>query len=363
MAEERPYRRTTTPIRRAQRRTFRLGRYAIVLGVAGLLALFVTRLPFSDSGIAGLVGDCAGGLCITPVAQRSAATPSPTPCPYCGQDPNAWQATATRPPPEIGGLAAVVIDGDCGKVLYGKDMRARLPPASLVKMATALVTVENGRLSDLVRSKIDGWELTARDGSSIMGLEAGMVLSVEDLLYGLMLRSGNDAALTLADYLGGVERTVALMNTRVRQLGLTDTRFTNPDGRYHPDQYSTPLDMAFLGMELLKNARLSQIVVAPAYTPRWEHGTITNTNAMLAIYPGAQGIKTGYTDQGNYTIVAATVWEGRQLVVSVFGSWNLYTDSIRLLDWAYDYTKSVCPPTQPAPGAAQPAATPVSPRP
>lgn len=316
------------------------------------------RGPLADRGA---TVECIGGACLQPAAQVLAATPTPTPCPYCGQDPNTWQRTATRPPPQIGGVAAVIIDGACGKVLYGLNERARLPPASLAKMATAMVVVERGRLTDHVPVRINGWDLTARDGSSIMGLEEGMVLSVQDLLYGLMLRSGNDAALTLADYLGGLERTVSYMNARVQQLGLQDTRFTNPDGRYHPDQYSTPLDMALLGQELLKNPTLSRIVVAPSYTPRWEHGAIMNTNAMLAIYPGAQGIKTGYTDQGNYTIVAATVWEGRQLIVSVFGSWNLYTDSIRLLDWAYDYTQSAC--TTPAVGAAPPSGTPAPSRP
>jgi D-alanyl-D-alanine carboxypeptidase len=367
MEEEPRYlRRTTTSLRYGKRRQAPVGRYAFVLAIIGLFAIAFTQLPTSDSGLVSLMSECSGDSCPTPaVAARADATATPLPalaCPYCNQDPDRWRSVTSVAPPEIGGVAAVVLEASCSQMLYGLNPRTRLPPASLTKIATALVTVERGRLSDRIAVKLNGWELTATDGSSIMGLEEGMLLSVEELLYGLMLASGNDAALALGDYFGSLDRLVSLMNARVISLGLQDTRFTNPDGRHDPGQYSTPLDMALLGQELLRNPKLQQVVTTPSYTPAWENGPIMNSNAMLLIYPGAQGIKTGYTDEGNYTIVSAVTWEGRQLIAAVFGSWNLYTDSVRLLDWAYDHTTPICNGT-PGPAAASATPTPVSSRP
>src|SRR5581483_9624972 len=193
--------------------------------------------------------------CQAAVAQVAAslATPplAPTPCAYCGQDPQRWRTLTDKPPPEIGGKSAALIEGSCGTMLYGLREADRLPPASLTKIVAAMVTADRAALDEPVDVTINGWDLAADDGSSIMGIEAGMRLPVRDLLYGMLLASGNDAALALAQHLGGVSHFVDLMNAKVQQLGLTNTHFVNPDGRDTPDHYSTALDMALLGRAFL----------------------------------------------------------------------------------------------------------------
>jgi D-alanyl-D-alanine carboxypeptidase len=190
--------------------------------------------------------------------------------------------------------------------------------------------------------RINGWDLAAEDDSTIMGLEAGMRLPVRDLLYGMLLASGNDAALALADHLGGTQQFVALMNAEARERGLTNTNFVTPDGRHHDAHFSTTFDMAVLGRALLEVPALRQAVSTQTYMPQWDGQLIWNNNYMLYNFPGTVGVKTGYTEQAEYTIVAAVEREGRLLIVSVFGSWNLYLDSMRLLDWAFVHTRPAC---------------------
>jgi serine-type D-Ala-D-Ala carboxypeptidase (penicillin-binding protein 5/6) len=338
-------RRTTTPRRHRVRRSPSFPRIGLVALVVGLSFFAVSRFLGGGETPLSAIVECEGADCATPELQLAASqnsAPQSPPCPYCNQDADRWRSMTQTPPPEIGGGAAVVVEGSCGEMVFGLNANTRLPPASLTKMATALVVIERGRLQDTVDIKINGWDLAADDGSSIMGLEVGMRLTVEELLYGLLLASGNDAALALADYLGGSDRMVSLMNARVRGLGLQDTNLTNPDGRHQPNQLSTPLDMALLGREFLANPKLKEIANTLSFVPRWSGGTVWNTNALLTIYPGAEGVKTGFTEEADYTIVAAARRDGRLLIVSVFGSWNLYTDAIRLLDWAFANTRSSC---------------------
>jgi D-alanyl-D-alanine carboxypeptidase (penicillin-binding protein 5/6) len=175
-----------------------------------------------------------------------------------------------------------------------------------------------------------------------MGLEVGMNLSVEELLYGLLLPSGNDAALQLAEHLGGEKQFVGWMNQRVRRLGLSNTHFVNPDGRDAPDHYSSALDMALLGRELMANPALKTIVGTDRFMPNWDQHVLWNGNELLYVYEGANGVKIGYTEQADSTIVAGALRDGRQLIVSVLHGWNLYGDSMRLLNWAFANTKPAC---------------------
>lgn len=277
-----------------------------------------------------------------PVVVQPFAPAQPAPCPYCHQDAKLWQKQTSVAPPEIGGEAAAVVEAACGTLILGLNQDQRLPPASLTKIATALVVVGRARLSDRVAIALNGWDLAAADDSSIMGLEAGMSLTVEELLYGLLLPSGNDAALALAGHLGGKERFVALMNQRVAQLGLKNTRFSNPDGRHDDGLYSSALDMALLGRELLLIPALRKIVGTQTFRPNWNGQLLWNGNYLLYYYPGAIGVKTGYTEQANNTIVGAAERDGRVLIATVLATWNPYGDARRLLDWAFANTRPAC---------------------
>ncbi len=202
--------------------------------------------------------------------------------------------------------------------------------------------MESAKPSDIVDIRITGWDLAADDGSSIMGIEAGMRLTVEDLVHGMLLVSGNDAALALAGHFGGTARFVEMMNARVKRLGLANTHFANPDGRDNPAHYSSALDMALLGRALLQDPALRSIVNTKSYLPHWNGRVLWNNNEMIYAYNDAVGVKIGYTEGAEFTIVTGIERDGRLLIASVFGSWNLYTDPVRLLNWAFANTRSAC---------------------
>ncbi len=339
-------RRTSTPLRSGRRPSQRaslllLAGVALVLGFAGWAGLHGRARDDQSSGKTPCGSDCRPT--VVDVKSQSLAVAAPTPCAYCSQDPNRWRGSTDKPPPEIGGKAAAVIEASCGTMVYGYNQDAQLPPASLTKIVTAMVALDKAKPSDLVDIHINGWDLAAEDGSSIMGVEDGMRLPVEDLLYGMLLVSGNDAAIALAQQLGGEDRFVALMNNKVHQLGLSNTHFVNPDGRDAAGHYSSALDMALLGRALLKDPTLNTIVNTKTYAPHWDGGVLRNANEMIYAYNDAVGVKIGYTEGANFTIVTGIERNGRLLIASVFGSFNLYTDPVRLLNWAFANTTPACP--------------------
>ena len=321
------------------------------LPFVALLLYLVLPGPWRDGGDAA--GDrCGGGACTASIGESApmpalAAQPAVSlkpaaPCPYCNQDAERWKRTSTVPPPQILAPNAAVIEGSCGQLIYGLKQNERRPPASIAKVVTAIVVAEQAQLSDRVEVKINGWELSVKDGSSIAGLEAGTNVSVEDLLYGLMLPSGNDAALALADHLGGTQRFVGAMNDRVRRLGLENSAFANPDGRDAPGNYTSALDMTLLGRELMNRSALREIVGTKTTVAKWDKHTMWNTNYLVYGYQGATGIKFGFTEAANETIVGSAMRNGRELYVSVLYSDFAYLDAVRLLDWAFANTQPSC---------------------
>lgn len=281
-----------------------------------------------------------GGLARSDQGSMPRVTPTPA-CASCGQDEQAWRAQTAVPPPVLLGKTAALIES-CGKQIFGQNSHEHRPAASLVKIATALVASEQGTWRQQVEIRINGWELSAEDDSSIMGLEAGMRMTVEELVWGLMLRSGNDAAIEIARVHGGEERFVALMNAKGEALGLKDTRFRNPHGLDADGAYSSTFDMATLGRALLANPTLATMVRTKDHANSWSPELMPNGNWLLYVYPDAIGIKTGYTEGAGGTIVAAAERDGRVLIASVFDSADVFWDSMRLFDWAYANTKSSC---------------------
>jgi D-alanyl-D-alanine carboxypeptidase len=204
------------------------------------------------------------------------------------------------------------------------------------------VAAEQAKLDDRVTVKVSGWSLAVEDGSSTAGLEAGMVVSVRDLLWGLMLPSGNDAALALADHLGGNEAFVALLDQRIRRTGLTNTRLANADGRDAPESYTSALDIALLGRELMTQPLLREIAGAKTAAAAWDGHTLWNTNYLVYGLEGATGVKFGYTESANETIVGSAVRGTREVFASVLNSDFAYLDAKKLLEWALNSTQPAC---------------------
>jgi serine-type D-Ala-D-Ala carboxypeptidase (penicillin-binding protein 5/6) len=176
--------------------------------------------------------------------------------------------------------------------------------------------------------------MAAADGSSTMGIEPGEQVRLETLLYGMMLPSGNDAAEQVAVSLAGSrERYVAWMNETVASLHLRDTHFVTPSGMDANEHYSSAYDMALLGRYAMRNATFRTIAATPYFVG--DDYYMHNLNPLLGTYPGADGVKIGYTDIAGRTIVASASRDGHRVYVSLMGSRNLAGDCTLLLDWVW----------------------------
>lgn len=234
-------------------------------------------------------------------------------------------------PPGLGAEFVAVIDGDSGALLFGKNAHRRVAMASLTKTATAIVALERGRLDDRVTVDVDSrwmWE------STVMGLTPGETVSLETLLYGLMLPSGNDAALAIARHIGGSEeRFVDLMNAKARDLSLTDTQFRNPHGLDASGHHSSAYDQAMLARHGLRDANFYRLSAAREWNA--DGYRLVNLNRLLWTYPGADGVKVGFTDDAGRSIVGSATRDGRRVIVAMMRSWNTVAESSALLDWAF----------------------------
>lgn len=239
--------------------------------------------------------------------------------------------------PRITAKSAAVIDVQTGRILYAHNADQKMPIASLTKIMTAIVAIEEGDLKDKVKASK---RAVRTEGSSIY-LREGEEMTLEDLLYGLMLRSGNDAAVAIAEHIGGsIEGFAYLMNEKAQYIGLTSSHFVNPHGLDHPDHYSTARDLAILTAYALKNPTFQKIVAtkvktAPLEGYDWDRKWI-NKNKMLRMYKGADGVKTGYTKIAQRCLVSSATKDGRQIAVVVINDPNDWNDSARLLDYGFD---------------------------
>ncbi len=222
---------------------------------------------------------------------------------------------------------AILVDASTGRVLYEKNADSRSLIASTTKIMTALIVCEHCNVLD--RMKIPK-EAVGIEGSS-MYLQEGEVLSLQELLYGLMLRSGNDAAVALAIYCGGtVEGFAAMMNDKARQLGLEGTHFENPHGLDNPNHYSTARDLAMLTAYAMKNPIFYQTVSAK--TVRVGNRTMQNHNKLLWRVEGADGVKTGYTKAAGRILVSSATRDGRRLICVTINDGNDWADHSTLLE-------------------------------
>ena len=240
-------------------------------------------------------------------------------------------------------------------VVYEKNADQRSYPASTTKIMTFIITAENvadwDQTTVTVRQDvIDGLD----PESTVMGLSShvGEQVSVRDLLYGLMLPSGNDAALVLADYVGdGIPGFVAKMNAKAAELGCKDTHFANPHGLYDPDHYTTARDMAIIAKYAMTLPGFMDVCNTVYYTPEG-FDTLHNTNYMLDeeeeggvyYYPYTRGIKTGYLDEAGKCLVTSSDKDGDQYLCICLGADYSFEENVnyamkdtaKLYDWAYE---------------------------
>ncbi len=236
--------------------------------------------------------------------------------------------------PSVDAAAAVVVDEASGAVLFDLNAHARLAPASLTKIATAILAIEGSDLDGWVANQIDFRDMP---GSSLMGLLPGDCFPVRDLLHGLMLPSGNDAALALAQHLAGSEDAFAAsMNALVARLGLAETRFENPHGLDAAGHLSSAYDLAMLARYGMALPDFAATVGAPGWTAVGSREvTMRNVNRFLTSYPDADGVKTGFTGDAGRTLVASATRDGRRLYVVLLDAPSRFDDAAALLDWAF----------------------------
>lgn len=239
-----------------------------------------------------------------------------------------------RPAPAASARSAIVLDAETGAVLYERNARVAYPPASLTKMVTALVAIERAPLDRLVKPAHPYVVVPV-----VIGLEPGDTLTLHEALYGLMLNSGNDAALAIAESAadGSVERFVGWMNELAVRLGLQHTRFRNPHGLDQDGHVASAYDLAIISRAVMRQPVLAEMVGQKRHVvegpPRW---VFRSTNPLLGVYDGADGVKTGFDDHAGRCLAATAERDGRRAIAVVLHSQQYGIDAAALLDYAFE---------------------------
>lgn len=239
---------------------------------------------------------------------------------------------------------AILIDGDSGKVLYEKRSDEKVYPASTTKIMTALIAIETLEENDSpIEQMVEVPQIAEGVEGSSLYLKAGEKISMEDLLYGLMLVSGNDAAVTIAEIIGGSQKTfVEMMNDRAEELGCTKTHFINPNGLFDENHYTTARDMATISREAMKNKTFRKIVASKEWTAERQESTFElfyNKNKTVHQYDGGTGIKIGYTRDSGRTLVASAERGQASLICVVMSAPDWFNDAYRLMDYGFACNK------------------------
>ncbi len=247
------------------------------------------------------------------------------------------------------------MDAATGKILYQKEPDLRLPPASTTKIVTAILALESGRK---LKDSLTVSKSATRVPASKLYLRPGQTITIEDLLYALLLSSANDASLVLAEGIGGsVEQFTELMTKKAHELGATNSNFSNPHGLTAPDHYSTARDLAILFRYAMKNATFREIVqtrissVSSNSVVRKKtvarRISVRNHNRLLWNFDGAIGGKTGYTAAAQKCFVGAVARNGVTLIVSILGARDQWGDTKKLLEYGFDNYQTLKAVTQP----------------
>jgi D-alanyl-D-alanine carboxypeptidase (penicillin-binding protein 5/6) len=264
------------------------------------------------------------------------------------------------PDEDLTARSALLIDANTGDVLYQKEPDLRLPPASTTKVLTAILTLESGRG---LRQSLTVSKNATRVPASKLYLRPGQTLTIEDLLYGILLSSANDASVVLAEGIGGsVERFADMMTKRAHEIGAVNSHFANPHGLTAPDHYSTARDLTTLFRYAMRNLTFREIVQTKissvSSTSRVKRKTVArrisvrNHNRLLWNFDGAVGGKTGYTFAAQKCFVGAVQRNGHTIIVSILGSRDLWGDTTKLLEYGFDRYDTLQAGIQPVPTVA-----------
>lgn len=246
-------------------------------------------------------------------------------------------ASVVENEPNINARIAVAYDRKSGKVIYGKNENKRTAMASTTKIMTAIVLIENADLNQTITVSAKA----AGTGGSRLGLKHNDKITMKDLLYGLMLKSGNDAAVAIAENVGGsIEKFADLMNEEAKKIGLDNTHYVTPHGLDNPEHYTTAYELAKLADYALKNEIFAKVVNTKNYTvtingyPK----NITNTNELLGYLDGVNGVKTGFTNNAGRCLVTSVNRNEFEIITVVLQADTKKmrtTDSISLIEYVY----------------------------
>jgi len=238
--------------------------------------------------------------------------------------------------------ACVIIDEATGRILLNHNEREQLPMASTTKVMTALLALELGNPAAPVICSRNAFGVP---GTSIY-LSEGETLTLQEMLYGLMLASGNDAATAIAEHIGGTtENFCRMMTERAAELGCTDTCFLTPHGLPHEGHYTTAIDMALIAREAMKQPLFREIVSTRRAVIPWEgreyDRILNNKNKLLSTYEGATGIKTGYTKKAGRCLVFGAERDGMRIIGVILNCSNWFDEAARLMDETFARFESV----------------------
>lgn len=245
--------------------------------------------------------------------------------------------------PQINARAAIIYDRSTKQIIWGKNEMEKRAMASTTKIMTAIVVLENANLDDVVTIS----KKAAGTGGSRLKIRAEDKITVRDLLYGLMLRSGNDAAVALAEHVGeSVEGFAGLMNKKAEQIGLKNTHFVTPHGLDDENHYTTAYELAILTDYALENSTFKKIVNTKNTQIRINENpmNIYNTNELLGVLPGVDGIKTGFTNNAGRCLVTSCTRDENQIITVVLGcdtKKQRTSDSTKLIEYAYKNYKRI----------------------
>ncbi len=272
------------------------------------------------------------------VAGLSVSLPTPAPYPV--------NITGLLPP-ELTAQGIVVTDISSEVPLYEKNSHLRLAPASTTKIMSAAVALEKFKMDDILTVK------TALTEGKVMGFVPGEKFTFENLLYGMLVDSANDAAYTIAEnYPGGLSQFIERMNIKAKELKLLETNFTNPIGFEDNNHYTTPADLARLSVYSLNDPTITKIVGIPSITVSditfTRFYSLTNVNQLLGKIPGVTGFKTGWTENAGECLVTTVQKGDRRILIVILGSKDRFGETKTLIDWVFgNFSWEVISPSTP----------------
>jgi len=244
---------------------------------------------------------------------------------------------------EVSAKAAILIEAGSGRVLYEKNADQPMPMASTTKIMTAILAIEKSGLDDTV---VVGKNASGVEGSSIW-LSVGEKMSLSDMLFGLMLASGNDAAIAIAEHVSGsVDAFAELMTARARELGAKNTNFMNPNGLPDDNHYTTAHDLALITAHAMQLPFFCEVVKTQYKKIPWEghewDRVVKNKNKILWNYEGGNGVKTGFTKKAGRCLSAAAERDGMQLVSVVLNAPDMFGDCMAMMDYGFSNYQNQC---------------------